>query len=240
MPNRALRKIQRHLALSDAERRAFLALLTETKLFKAGADVVSDGEWPPHSTVILTGITCRYRVLPTGARQILAFQIAGDLCDMHSLLLQPMDHAIGAITECRVAQVPHRRIHEVIRRFPRLGLAFWRDTLVDGALFREWMVGMGRRSAYERVAHVLCEVHFRLSAVGLASGYSFELPLTQIDLADAMGLSAIHVHRVLQQLKREKLATFRKGTVVIHDWEQLRAAAGFDPRYLQIGQAPPM
>lgn len=231
----ALRKLERNEALTDDERAAYVAILGRTRTFGAREDIMPEGARPTFSTVMLTGVACRYRTMLEGRRQIVSLQFAGDMCDLHSLLLQPMDHAIGALTACTVAQIPHETVREVVRRHPRLGEAFWRDTLIDGAVFREWIVSLGRRTAYVRVAHLFCEALVRLRAVGLAEGCEFDLPLTQADLADAFGLSIVHVNRVLQRLRSDGLVSMRGGRVAIHDWRGLKAAAEFSPAYLHLG-----
>lgn len=239
MTNLPLRKIELATDLTDDERAALERLLTKTVEFAAGQDMVSEGERPSFSTVMLEGLACRYRTLSNGSRQIISFQIAGDWADLHSYFIQTMDHSVGAITRCRVAQIPHPQVREIIEAYPRLGQAMWRDTMVDSAVFREWVVNIGRRDAYERVAHLLCELHVRLEAVGLTNGYSYELPLTQTDLADSVGVSTVHVNRVLQKLRGEGLIRFGGKSVTIHDWDRLVEVAGFNPSYLHLHEGPP-
>ncbi len=239
MANLPLRKIVLAADLTDDERAALERLLTKTVEFAPGQDIASEGERPSFSTVLLDGLACRYRTLSNGARQIMAFQIPGDWVDLHSYFIRTMDHSVGAITRCRVGQIPHPLIRETIETFPRLGQAMWRDTMVDSAVFREWVVNIGRRDAYERVAHLLCELHARLEAVGLTDGYSYELPLTQSDLADSVGVSTVHVNRVLQKLRGEGLISFGGKSVSIHDWDRLVEVAGFNPAYLHLREGPP-
>ena len=234
-----MRKIELAADLTDEERAALRELLTKSLEFPAGQDLVAEGSRPGFSTVLLEGLACRYRTLPNGSRQIMAFQIPGDWVDLHSYFLRTMDHAVGAITRCRVAQIPHPQIRETLDSHPRLGQAMWRDTMVDSAVFREWVVNLGRRDAYERVAHLLCELHTRLEAVGLTNGYSYGLPLTQTDLADSVGISTVHVNRVLQKLRGEGLITFGGKSVTIHDWDRLVEVGGFDAGYLHLDEGPP-
>jgi CRP-like cAMP-binding protein len=133
-----------------------------------------------------------------------------------------------------VGFIQHEDVHDLVRRCPRLGDMLWRDTLIDAAIFREWMVGMGRREAYGRIAHLLCEVMTKLKAVGLADGVTCELPITQAELGDALGLSTVHVNRVLQELRGNDLITLRGGTLTVLDWTGLRQAGEFDPAYLHL------
>lgn len=237
--NIPLRKIELATDLTDGERAALERLLTKTVEFAPGQDMASEGQKPNFSTVMLEGLACRYRSLPNGSRQIISFQIAGDWADLHSYFIQTMDHSVGAITRCKVAQIPHPLVRETIETCPRLGQAMWRDTMIDSAVFREWVVNIGRRDAYERVAHLLCELHARLEAVGLTNGYSYELPLTQTDLADCVGVSTVHVNRVLQKLRGEGLISFGGKSVIIHDWKRLVEVSGFNPGYLHLHEGPP-
>jgi CRP-like cAMP-binding protein len=233
----AIRKLLLHGPLNEEELAAFAAMFTIFREIDARSDIVADGASPSASTLMLDGVACRYRHMADGKRQILALQIAGDVCDLHSFLLNPMDHAVGAITRCRIAQVPHRILRETTDRFPRLARALWRDTLLDGAIFREWMVSMGRRSAYGRIAHLLCELLMRMRTVGLAPSDTYHLPLTQAELGDAVGLSIVHVNRVLQQLRGERLISVGSGVVTIHNWEGLTRAAEFGSAYLHLERA---
>jgi CRP-like cAMP-binding protein len=164
----------------------------------------------------------------------MAMHIPGDFCDLHSFILKRMDHNIAALGQCRIAKFSHAVIHEITERYPRLGRALWWDTAVDGAIMREWMISMGRRSAYEQIAHLLCELLVRLRSVGLVSDDSYEMPATQAELGDAFGLSTVHVNRILQELRREGLIVFKNKRVTIPDLDRLKEAAGFDAAYLYV------
>jgi CRP-like cAMP-binding protein len=169
-----------------------------------------------------------------GKRQIMAFHIPGDIPDLQSLHLTTLDHSLGTITPCEVGFIRHEDVRDLVRRFPRIGDAFWRDTLIDAAVFRAWMVGIGRREAYGRIAHLLCEVMTKLRAVGLADGQRCELPITQVEFGDALGLSTVHVNRTLQELRGNDLITLRGGFLTVLDWDGLREAGEFDPAYLHL------
>jgi CRP-like cAMP-binding protein len=178
----------------------------------------------------------RYKVLPDGQRQIMAYLVLGDMCDMHGSILGEMDHSIGALTPCRVAYIPQRAIEELTRRHPRINRALWWATLVDEGTLREWLVTMGRREADQQMAHLFCELLLRLQTVGLATENGFELPVTQDELADTLGLSAVHVNRVLQQLRKDGLISLVGKRLTIHDVERLKALAEFDPTYLHLNE----
>ena len=230
-----IRNLENHGTLSQEEKDALDGAVNRVRDYAAREDIVRDGQKPTESCAIVEGFACRYKVLDDGRRQIMAFHIPGDLPDLHGFLLG-MDHSLGTLTACKIAFIPHNVLRDITETYPNVARILWRMTLVDGAIFREWMVGMGRRSAYERIAHVLCEVLLRLKAVGLAEAYSYELLVTQAELADALGLSVVHVNRVLQRLRREGIITLKGRSLVINDWVRLQAAAEFDPSYLHLGE----
>lgn len=145
-----------------------------------------------------------------------------------------MDHSVGTLAPSKIGLISHDSLRELIRHFPRIGDHFWRDTLIDAALFREWMVGMGRRSAYARIAHLFCELVVRFKAVGLAAEQACELRLPQAELGDALGISTVHVNRVIQELRADRLITWAGKRLVVDDWEGLKQAGQFDPLYLHL------
>ncbi|MDR7037797.1 CRP-like cAMP-binding protein [Methylobacterium sp. BE186] len=230
-----IRKLESIAQISDAERQAILSLPANIRLCEPRQDIVCDKDQPSHCCLVLSGWVCRYKLLTEGKRQILSFHIPGDLPDLQSLQLAVMDHSLANVTACRLAFIPHENMRELVVRFPNLGAALWRDTLVDAAIFREWMTGIGRRTAQARIAHLFCEMYLKLQAVGLARSYRCELPLTQSDIADALGLTNVHVNRSLKALRGQELITTRGRELVIHDWPGLTKAAEFDPTYLHLG-----
>jgi CRP-like cAMP-binding protein len=230
-----IRKLESIAPVSDAEKRAIAALPITLRGLKADQDIVRDLDRPSQCCVLLEGFACRYKVLHSGKRQISSFHIPGDIPDLQSLHLEVMDHSLGTVVASKVAFIPHDTVRAFIRAHPRIGDLFWRDTLIDAAIFREWVANVGRREAYERIAHVLCEVYVRLKAVGLANGQAYMMPVTQAELGDATGLSTVHVNRTLQELRGNGLvSTPKNGRVVIEDWEGLQKAGEFDPTYLHI------
>jgi CRP-like cAMP-binding protein len=235
-----LRKIEQSNPLSAVEREALIAACGTVVSFPAHTDIISEGDKPGFSTVLLEGLICRYKTLADGERQILAFHTAGDWPDLHSYFLNHMDHALATMSPCRVAQIPHPVLRTLIQTHPRLAELLWRETMLDSAIFREWVVNLGARDAHRRTAHLFCELQTKLLALDLADEEGFELPLTQADLADAVGVSAVHINRVLQQLKRDGLVTYGRGIIAIHDWEKLQAIAGFDPGYLHMHEPLPL
>jgi CRP-like cAMP-binding protein len=173
-------------------------------------------------------------VLLDGGRQILAFHTAGDIPDLQSYRLRTMDHSVAAAVPTEVAFITHESIGGACREFPSLAELMWRDTLIDSAIFRAWLACMGRRDAHSHLAHLLCELFARLWAVGKAQGNTCTLPLTQAELADAVGMSTVHVNRTLQRLRRERLINLSGNKLTILDWNTLKEVGEFDPSYLQL------
>ncbi|WP_306461776.1 Crp/Fnr family transcriptional regulator [Salinarimonas soli] len=174
----------------------------------------------------------RYKLLANGNRPIMAYLIPGDLCDVHVSLLAQMDHSIATLSPCRIAYIPRERIDAIMNDHPRLARALWWATLVDEAILREWLVNHAHRPADQRLAHLLCEILLRSKAVGLTDDDSFELPITQDELGDTMGLSTVHVNRTIQHLRATGLITSQGRRVVVDDLERLMEFCGFNPNYL--------
>jgi CRP-like cAMP-binding protein len=164
--------------------------------------------------------------------------VPGDFVDLHGFLLKRLEHNIGALTPVRLAYVPHNELKRITEREPHLGRLLWLSTLIDSAVQRERILSVGRRSALARVAHLLCELYVRLEVVGQVEGRTFRLPVTQLDIADATGLTAVHVNRMLRELRSEEIVTFRGGTVEIHDWQRLEQVAEFSRDYLFLENQP--
>jgi CRP-like cAMP-binding protein len=183
---------------------------------------------------VLDGIACTYKSTRAGKRQVMSYHVAGDMPDFQSLHLEVLDISIASVSACRVGFVQHEAARALLRAYPRLGAVFWRATLIDAAIVREWMLNTGRRDAYARMAHLFCELITRLGAVDLAPALSCDLPMTQPELADALGITPVHVNRTIRDLKTAGLISLRSRRLTIHDWDGLRAAAEFDPTYLHL------
>jgi CRP-like cAMP-binding protein len=230
-----VQKLTSIATLSNEEEEAIRALPLTVKEIRADQDVVRDGDRPTQSCVVVEGFLCRYKQLPDGTRQIHSVHVPGDIPDLQSLHLKVMDHGLSALTPSKVALVPHDAIRKLTREQPRLADALWRDTLVDAAIFREWIVNVGAREAYARIAHLFCEIFLKLRVVGLTEGYTFQLPITQAELADATGLSTVHVNRSVMQMRANGLIRWEKGQCTIENWQGLKRDALFDPTYLHLG-----
>jgi len=229
-----VRKLESVLELSAAEREAIEALPLAPRTLKADQDIVRAYDQPAQCCLILEGFALRYKLMDGGKRQIFSFHIAGDIPDLHSLHLEVMDHNIGTLAGSRVAFIPHDAMRSLMANHPRVGDALWRNAFIDAALSREWMASIGRREAYGRIAHLMCELFLRLRTIGLADGSSFEMPITQEDLGDALGLSSVHVNRTLQELRGNGLVSWTRGCWTVVDWEALKKAAEFDATYLHL------
>ncbi|BCG86541.1 MULTISPECIES: Crp/Fnr family transcriptional regulator [unclassified Mesorhizobium] len=231
-------QLEQHDVVLEAER----AILAETVVvgrdFKVGQDLVSAGSRPTFSTLLLDGIAARYKVLEDGGRQFTALQVPGDFVDLHAFLLKTMDHGIVALTPCRVAVAEHARLRRITETAPHLTRLLWLDTLVDGAIHREWIVAMGRRSKTAHLAHLICELFVRLEVVKRTQGRSFRLPLTQAELADVLGLSVVHMNRIVGELRKIGVVSWVDHILTIIDWDRLREIAEFDPTYLSMVREP--
>jgi len=232
--NVLIRKLESIARLSDEERYAILSLPVRTRVLEPRQDIVRDGDKPSQCCLLLDGWACRYKLLSQGRRQIFSFHVPGDIPDLQSLHLHTMDHSLGTLTEASVAFIPHESLLDLTARFPGVAALLWRYTLIDAAIFREWMIGIGRKTAYGRIAHLFCEMYLKLEAVGLAGEHRCPLPITQIDLGDALGLSNVHVNRVLQAMRGKGLITLRGSALVIEAWDELNRVSEFDPTYLHL------
>ncbi|WP_206667569.1 Crp/Fnr family transcriptional regulator [Muricoccus nepalensis] len=230
--HRLVRKLQSITRLTAEEREAILDLPMTVRSYVRGQDIVRDGDRPSECCLILAGFAFRYKLLPDGRRQIMAFHTPGDMPDLQSLHLQVTDHGVAAMMPTQAAFISHKKMQVLTGRFPGLLHAFWRDTLIDAAIVREWLVGNGRRDAHERIAHLICEMLLRFKGVGLAPSDTFNLPATQADIADALGLSNVHVNRVLQDFRRDGLITWTNYTVSVLKWDELQVRGTFDATYL--------
>ena len=237
LPHHALiRKLLSISTLTAEETQRILELPLSVKEVGPDQDIVREGDRPSECCLLIDGFTCRYKLTEEGKRQIFSFHTAGDIPDLQSLHLRVMDHSMKTLTPCRVAFIPHDSLMDLGRSCPRIADVLWRDTLIDAAIFREWMLGIGRRSAYTRIAHLLCEIFVRLRAVGLTNGYECDFPITQTEIADALGLSTVHVNRSVQEMRGAGLIELRRGALAILDWDGLTKAGEFDPAYLHIAR----
>lgn len=227
-------KLQHGCELTDADRARLDRITKNSRCVGAKQDIISEGDSPDDVHLVMEGIACRYKVLPGGSRQIMALLLPGDFCDLHVAILGAMDHSIGSITDCKMVEIPRATIDELSLNEPRITRALWWASLVDEAILREWLVSMGGRPADKQLAHLLCELLLRLQVTGRADRDSYALPMTQEDLADMLGLSAVHVNRSLQKLRDDGLITLRAHRLKILDLPRLIQFGGFNPNYLHL------
>jgi CRP-like cAMP-binding protein len=226
-------KLETYASLSMHDRQALYDLYKDARELGPRRSIIREGDRPDHIHLMIDGWGARYKLLPDGARQITAFLIPGDFCDIHATLLSEMDHGIATLTRSRVAFIPRDRMDSLTER-PSLARAFWWATLVDESVLRNWIVNIGRRDAYEAIGHLICELYVRMRTVGLVEDHRFDLPLTQEEIGDALGLTPVHVNRVLQRLRGEDMISLKRGLLIIHDYQRLERAAGFSANYLHI------
>jgi CRP-like cAMP-binding protein len=227
-----VRRLERRSPLEESDRRALLSLPHTVRKLAAGAHVVRDGDPAEQCCLLLSGFAYRYKITGEGGRQIISFHVASEYLDLQNSFLGIADHSVQMLTEAEVALIPSAIFQELALTRPALSRALWIDTLIDASIFREWVVNVGRRDSRARIAHLLCEFSLRLEAAGLASNHHYELPMTQEQLADAVGLTSVHVNRVLKQLGEEGLIRRNRRSITIEDWERMRAAGDFNERYL--------
>ena len=225
-------KIERRGPLPETARAALLAMPSRIRRFTTYHDIVREGDRPAECCFVETGLVSRYRTLRNGARQILSFHIPGDMIDLQSALVIVADHGIRTHIPTTVVAIPHEDVLRVAADHPAIARAFWFDTLVDAAIFREWTVNVGRRNTRERAAHLLLEFAARFEQAGLMPDGSFELPVSQNDLADALGITSVHMNRTMQWLRGERLIRTHMRTVTIENHAAMAELAGFDSTYL--------
>jgi CRP-like cAMP-binding protein len=218
------------------EDRAWITRATSRSIRDVAArrDIVREGEKPVAMNVVLEGWACRYKQLPDGRRQIVSFFIPGDFCDTNIFILKAMDHSIAAVTNVRLAQIAPVDFELLMNRSLRLAAALWWHELVTVSIQREWTTNVGQRTAAERIAHLFCETFVRLRVVDMVDGNSCDWPLTQYDLAEATGLTAVHVNRTLQDFRRQGLIELQGRRLLIPDLDRLMTAGMFNPGYLHL------
>jgi len=234
MLNPLIQKLQHGAELTDEDRQVLENAASDTRMVGPRHDLINEGDRPDHVHLILEGFACRYKLLPDGERQIMAYLVPGDICDLHVSILGEMDHAIATLSRCKIVLIPRGIIEDITENHGRINRALWWATLVDEATLREWLVNMGRRPADRQLAHLLCELLVRLQAVGLATENSFEFPVTQAELADTLGISTVHLNRMVQQLRNDGLITLQGHCLTIMNVDGLKKFVDFDQNYLHL------
>ena len=225
--------------LNDADRALLEALPIVSRRLNPQEHLLHQGDRSVTSIVVLSGVLARFQELPDGDRQVVSFHFKGEMPDLHSLFIGRMDHSLVAITECLVGLVPHEDLRRAIRASPTLTALLWRETLIDAAIFRQWITNNGRRGALAGTAHLLCELMLRAKSIRtLTPDGAWPMPFTQQQLGDALGLSLVHINRTLKSLREARIAAVDRGLLRILNWEELQRIAGFDPTYLHLKDTP--
>ncbi len=232
------RKLSATSRLDADDIAAVEALPINVKSMDAHAPIVRDGECSQECCLMIEGFSVRSKITSAGKRQILSIHVPGDIPDLQSLYLERMDHDFSTLTRATVGLIGHTALRQLMRQRVRVAEALWRETLIDAAKFREWIVNVGQRPGPARLAHLLLELKERLALVGRVQGNEFELPMNQQELADALGITAVHVSRVMKELRERGLVDFQRHVVVLRDERRLRELGDFDRLYLHQNRGP--
>ncbi|HWJ38561.1 MAG TPA: Crp/Fnr family transcriptional regulator [Sphingomicrobium sp.] len=224
--------------LTGEERDAILNLTGDTQQYRPNYDIISPHQRVERACLVASGLVGRYDQMLDGERQVTSIYISGDMCDLHSVVAPRVSWSITALSPATVIGVSHRQLRNLCIRYPGIAIAFWRDGTADAAIFAKWVGNLGRKSGKARVGHLFCEMGMRCEAANLGTRTNYDMPLTQKQVAEAVGLTPVHVNRVLKDLRTEGLLVFRRGRVDIPDWDALASSAEFDPGYLML-QGPP-
>ncbi|MEK7342270.1 MAG: Crp/Fnr family transcriptional regulator [Pseudomonadota bacterium] len=234
-----LRRLLQRSVLNEEEQQAILSLNGREVEIEPHRDIVRPGELTDFSCLVVSGMAARFGQLRDGQRQITAIHVPGDMCDLYSLMLPKVEWALQALSaRLTIVKVAHRDLLELVRTYPAIGEAFWRDTTADGSIVAQWVVSVGRRDARMRTAHLFCEIGVRMERAGLGRRTDFDLPAIQTQLADALGMTPVHMNRVIRSLRQDGLLILKGREVQIPDWDALAATGQFDGGYLEMDMAP--
>jgi CRP-like cAMP-binding protein len=232
--NAFIKKLEHFAPLSRDERKVLAQACEDVREVPARTELIHEGDQPRDLYIILEGFACRSNIEASGARSIVSYLVPGDIGDQHAFILKAMDHTLSTLSPCRVAKLTQEAFLKLVSPYPKILRALWWSALVDEATSREWIVNVGVRQGPKRVAHLLCELLMRLETVGLVTGRSYHFPLTQIELGETVGLSTVHVNRVIKSLRDRDLIRLDKEKLTIPDVPRLKAFSGFTPGYLHL------
>jgi CRP-like cAMP-binding protein len=233
-----LNRLTSRSVLTSEEQQAVLDLPCHAEHVQPNRDLVKRGDRPVDACLVVAGLVGRFGQNKDGSRQITAIHFPGDIADLYSVMLPEVPASLQAISVATILRIPHPAIRHVAARYPAIAEAFWRDCAVDAVILSQWVANMGRKDAKGRLAHLLCETAIRLDAVETGDEVRFRFAVTQANLADATGMTPVHLNRTIKALRNECLADIRKSSVHIYDWTRLVAAADFDAAYLARGRLP--
>ena len=237
IPAALVRRLQTSSGISEEEIKEVHELPITVREYPAERAVVRDGERATECCLIAEGFCVRSKTISDGRRQILSIHIPGEIPDLMSLFLHVMDHDLSTLTPCTLGFIKHETLQKLHRRRPNVAEMFWRDTLINSAMFREWIVNVGQRPAPARLAHVMIELRERLKVIGRADGNRFDMPLTQEQIGEALGITAVHANRVIKQLRQDGIVDLHRGRVTVLDEGKFQELADFDNRYLHQSPA---
>jgi CRP-like cAMP-binding protein len=232
------RRLAPHFTLDQDDLAEIARLPATIRRHESGQYLLREGDRPKSCAFLLSGYVFRHKIVGDGGRQIVAISVPGDFVDLQNVRLATADHNIQALTHVDVAHMSVEDLAGIAARRPTIAAAFWRETLVESSAMREWIANIGRRDARTRAAHLLCELALRCEASGLGPRETFQLPMTQEQLGDALGLTSVHVNRTLKTLEDEGLLSRTKRLVAVKDWEGLRRAGDFASAYLHLDDKP--
>src|SRR3954463_8106035 len=232
-----VRKLSLREELDQSDRDAIFALPFTLRKVQSGQYLVWDGDKPQNTCLLLSGFAFRHKLAGNGGRQIVSIHMRGDIVDLQNSLLGTADHNVQMLTAGEIAMIPVEAMRELAFTHPSVGMAMWYETLVEGSIFREWVLNIGRRDARTRIAHLLCELALKMEGAGLGEHINYELPITQEQLADAVALTSVHVNRTLMKLQQDGLISRNRRMITVVDWTKMVTEADFEPRYLHIAES---
>jgi CRP-like cAMP-binding protein len=232
--SRLIARLRAIASLTDADAALIEQLPMKLQNLADRHEVVQEGQTLSECCMLVDGFLMRHKAGPEGKRQIVSWHVPGDIPDLYSLHLNPIDHNISALGPAVVAFIPHDAINAMLSQSASLIHVLWRETLVDASVFREWMVSLGKRDAQVRIAHMICEMLVRLRLIGLAEENAFVFPASQVDISDAAGMTPVHANRMIQQLRATNLIKWDGPSIRVLDFEGLKAVAEFDDSYLHL------
>ena len=230
-----IEKLQSRLRLTGEQARRIAAAIGRVEMVPARVDLGQPSGAIVSPVFLIEGYAYLYKLGSHGRRQILAFHLPGEMINSGSAILPDTHWGIATLSQCQIARLDHAAILEMVTTDPMIADALWVDALVNTEIALEWVMNLGRREAPARVAHLFCELAVRMEAIGRCSGHSFVFPTSQVDLADATGITHVHLNRVLRRLRSEGMLSLHGHHVIIHDWDRLCDLADFDPAYLHLG-----
>ena len=234
-----VRRLQSRSVLTNEETRALLGLNGQVKHMPSHTDFIRFGQHVDHCCLVVEGLVGRFGQNSDGGRQITCLHIPGDMADLPSVVSPKSGWGCQTLTRTTISRIAHVDLRRVAAAHPGIAEAFWRDCVADGSLYSEWVVNVGRRDALSRLAHIFCEMAIRSEQAGQGNRYVFPLPITQADLADATGLTGIHVNRTLRELREDNLVELQAGIVTVHDWDRLVSAGDFDSGFMLLDGPSP-